>query len=161
MSGPSTPGSTSGPSGSDASSSDARVRVVAAAEGELGEQDPSKYWEEVLPEHQQGTGFKGHWCGGFALWCLRQAGLARNIDWQIGRGFCFQLPRTSSPEPGDIAYIDQPFQHHAVVVTASGNSVTTVDGNQPGSSVQLRTRPRSAITAFFSIEDLIQEANAA
>jgi hypothetical protein len=140
---------------------DPRARVVAIAQNELGAQNPVKYWEEVLPPEKQGRGFSGAWCGGFALWCLRQAGIAQQTDWQIGKGFCFNLPRTASPLPGDIAYIDQPFQHHAIVVSANGDSIRTIDGNQAGSTVQERTRKRGQITAFFSIDPLLlQTSNA-
>lgn len=139
------------------SSSPARTRVVAVAEAEVGQQDPNKYWNEVLPPAQQNTGFSGAWCGGFALWCLHQAGLARGINWEIGKGFCYQLPRTISPQPGDIAYIDQPFQHHAIVAKVGAELVTTIDGNQAGNTVRVVTRERSKITAFFSIAPLLSE----
>jgi hypothetical protein len=135
-----------------------RLRVVAVAEAEIGKQEPAKYWEAVLPEQHRRHGYHGEWCGGFALWCLRQAGLAPNLPWVIGKGFCYTLPTTRDPQPGDVAYIDKPFQHHAVVAAVVGDQVTTIDGNQYGSTVALRTRARSAFTFFFSIAPLLEES---
>lgn len=132
-----------------------RLRVLEIAQGEIGKQDPTKYWEEVLPLSDRGKGFRGAWCGGFALWCLKQAGLAPNLDWAIGRGFCYRLRATNAPKPGDVAYIDQPYQHHALVVEVMGDRVHTIDGNQLGSTVKATDRPRSKITAFYSIESLL------
>jgi hypothetical protein len=134
-----------------------RKRIVLIAENELGQQDPQKYWSEVIPG-AAGTTFTGDWCGGFSLWVLHQAGIARDVPWEIGKGYLFRLPTTRDPQPGDIAYMDQPYQHHAVVVSSDGANVTTVDGNQPGSMVKLRTRPLSAWTAFYSVQPWIDAA---
>ena len=134
-----------------------RERIVAAAQGELGSQDPSKYWDEVIPG-LAGETFVGAWCGGFALWALHQAGIAQDVDWEIGKGFLFRLPRTSDPQPGDIAYFDQPYQHHAVVVSSDGVTLTSVDGNQQGSTVKMRERPVTDATAFFSVQPWIDAA---
>lgn len=136
-----------------------REKIVEAAEGQLGEQDPDKYWAIVQPAMVK-TG--AAWCGGFALWALKQAGLAGNIDWSIGKGFIFkgnngrQLPVTHAPKPGDIAYFNN-LQHHAIVKEVNGNELITIDGNQgPGEQVKLRTRGLNDATAFYSIEPLIQ-----
>lgn len=131
-----------------------RDAVVAYARGEIGQQDPAKYWGDVLP----GTtgGYPPHWCGGFTLWALHQAGLAKTINWKIGKGYCYQLPITRNPQPGDMAYFDQPYQHHAVVVDVSGDTLTTVDGNQPGQTVRERTRSIAATKpVFYSIAPLL------
>jgi hypothetical protein len=61
-----------------------------------------------------------------------------------------RLPQTRNPKPGDLGYIDQPFQHYAIVEFVDGNTITTIDGNSMG-SVQRRVRQRSQFTAFFSI----------
>jgi hypothetical protein len=44
------------------------------------------------------------------------------------------------------------------VVESDGTSITTVDGNQPGNMVKLRTRPVSAWTAFYSVQPWIDAA---
>lgn len=135
-----------------------RQKVVDAALTQLGEQDPDKYWGIVQPAMVK-TG--AAWCGGFALWALKQAGLASNIDWTVGKGFIFKgasgrsLPITKSPQPGDIAYFNN-LQHHAVVKEVNGPELVTIDGNQgPGEQVKLRTRNIGAVTAFYSIEPLL------
>jgi len=133
-------------------SGDTRQTILAIASSQIGPQDPKRYWADVIPEH---PGFSGAWCGGFTLWVLHQAGIAKDISWEMGKGYCYRLPITDDPKPGDIAYFDKPYQHHAIVESVSGNVLTTIDGNQPGESVARRIRPRDSATAFYSIEPLL------
>lgn len=145
--------------------SDKRAKVVRIARGELGPADPDKYWAVVQPKLMGNpTGIS--WCGGFALWALQQAGLAKDMIWHIWKGEgshsgfaeTYKLPRTKDPKPGDIAYFDQPFQHHAIVERNNGDgTVDTIDGNQkPGESVGEKKRvPIKSATAFYSIENLV------
>lgn len=153
------------------SESEARSRVATVALGEVGQRDPLKYWRDVLPglDDAQLAAYAEtrDWCGGFALWCLREAGLAEDITWKDGKGFCYRLPQTTDPKPGDIAFF-KALNHHAVVVAydpASG-IVETVDGNQgpllhpddPGSvrtAVARHRRKASSVTTFFSIAPLL------
>lgn len=134
---------------------DLRQRIVRAAEGELGPGDPPKYWRSC---RVAGPPFPKHWCGGFALWAIHQADVALDVAWKIGLGFCEvqRLPRTTQPKPGDVAYKDKPFQHHAVVASVSGDTVTTIDGNQP--HVARRTKNLPEWTCFYSIEPLLTKA---
>jgi hypothetical protein len=136
---------------------DLRQRIVRAAEGELGPGDPPKYWRSCKVA---GPPFPKHWCGGFALWAIHQAEVALDVAWKIGLGFCEvqRLPRTTKPKPGDVAYKDKPFQHHAVVERADGDTVTTIDGNQPHCA--RRQKKLSAWTCFYSIEPLLTKAAA-
>lgn len=106
---------------------------------------PDQIWEDTAPTL---VGSGAAYCGGFALWVLHQAGLFPGLPWEPGKGFCYKLPRTNLPEPGDIAYFEN-LQHHAVVIEIEDQNVTTVDGNQPG--IAIRKRPMSSVTAFFSI----------
>ena len=136
-----------------------RIKVVKAAASQLGVQDPDKYWSVVNP----GLVNSGKaWCGGFALWALKQAGLALDTFWHTnanheGYGFAevYRLPKTKSPLPGDIAYYDQPYQHHAIVTANDGVTVSTIDGNQAGNTVATKTRPLSSATAYYSIEPFL------
>lgn len=132
----------------------ARSAVIAAAAGRIGTPDASSFWNVCGREP---FSKRLAWCGIFALWCLREAGLAR-FDWEFGKGFLYRLRRTDTPEPGDIGYIDHPFQHHLIVERVDGDRVHSIDGNTP--RVQRKERPRSAITAFYSIEPLILESSA-
>lgn len=133
-----------------------RAAVVAAARGELGAggaakvQDPDKYWRVVCPAL---VGSTAAWCGGFALWCLREAGVC-DWPWIVGKGFASRLRTVSLPERGDIAYFAN-LQHHAIVVDVGGGLVTTVDGNQTNETVALRTRRIVDVTAFYSIGQLV------
>lgn len=126
-----------------------RSVVVLAAIAEIGPGDIPKYWaacgiaDEPYPKH---------WCGAFALWAIKQAGLAPGVKWVIAKGFASNLPLTKSPQPGDIFYDDRPWQHHALVELATSDIVTTIDGNQP--EVCRRTRPKSA-AVYYSIQPYI------
>ena len=132
-----------------------RQRIVTAAAGELGPGDPPKYWRSC---RVPGPPYPKHWCGGFALWALHEAQVGLDVSWRIGLGFCEveRLPRTTRPKPGDVAYKDKPFQHHAVVERVDGDTVTTIDGNQPHCA--RRVKKLSAWTCFYSVESLIKRS---
>lgn len=130
-----------------------RDRVVALASAEVGSSDPAKYWRDVLAQPWHGA-YPRHWCGAFALWCLRQAELT-DWHWEVGKGFLWRLPRTKTPEPGDIGYVDQPFQHHYVIADAGKHTLTSVDGNQGSPGVQERHRAVAKDT-YFSIAPLLR-----
>jgi peptidoglycan hydrolase-like protein with peptidoglycan-binding domain len=131
-----------------------RERVVEIAAAEVGGSLPGKYWLDVLEPSWRGP-YPKHWCGAFALWCLQQAGL---IDWrwEVGKGFLWRLSRTTDPQPGDIGYLDQPFQHHYVVERADKHTLTSIDGNQGTPGVQRRNRAINGKSAFFSIAALLR-----
>jgi hypothetical protein len=131
----------------------ARSRIIRIATGEVGAPDYEKYWLDVLPG--QSGGFPNDWCGAFALWALHQAGVGTDVEWEIGRGFAYRLPMTNTPKPGDIAYFDQPYQHHSLVMDLTGDTLTTVDGNQAHDTVKIVKRDPRNVSAFFSIEPLL------
>ena len=92
------------------------------------------------------------WCGIFSVWAHKRAG--KDIgNWQIGRGVSAfgTIQHTKNPQAGDIGYIDQPFQHHCIIVKIDGNNVVSIDGNSGlYSEVKENTRPLSAYTGFFT-----------
>ena len=92
------------------------------------------------------------WCGIFSVWAHKKAG--KDIGtWQIGKGVSAfgTIKQTSSPQAGDIGYIDQPFQHHCIIVKVDGNNVHSIDGNSGlYSEVKENTRPLSTYTGFFT-----------
>lgn len=138
----------------DSPISDTRARVVEIARSQICVPNARNFWEVCGKEP-----YSAHhsWCGIFALWCLRQAGIA-DFDWEFGKGFLYRLPRTLDPQPGDIGYIDQPYQHHLVMESVSPVQVRSIDGNTP--TVSTRARRPAAITQFYSIEPLILAAHA-
>lgn len=92
------------------------------------------------------------WCGIFSVWAHKRAG--KDIGtWQIGKGVSAfgTIKQTTNPQPGDIGYIDQPFQHHCIIVKVDGNSVHSIDGNSGlFSEVIENIRPLSAYSGFFT-----------
>jgi hypothetical protein len=138
-----------------------RQAILAAAKAELGHVGGDRYF---ATEHPAYLGTKTDWCGVFALWALHQAGLALDRQWIDGKGFILTgvhpLPATKNPQPGDLIYIDQPFQHQGLVQRVEGDRVFTIDGNTRN-TVAEHDRPRSSITAFFSIAPLLADAGIA
>lgn len=144
----------------------ARSRVVEIAASQIGVADPSPYWLAVFGSVPTSATGKVHWCGAFALWCLRQAGLTQR-KWTKAKGFIWcdehgafsrtpYLSIVKRPEPGDIAYFDQPFQHYAIVEGLGVNLVYLIAGNLP--DVGRQTAPILR-PAYYSIESLIPEGD--
>jgi hypothetical protein len=92
------------------------------------------------------------WCGIFTVWAHKKAG--KDIGtWQIGKGVSAfgTIQQTTTPQAGDIGYIDQPYQHHCIVVRIDGNNVHSIDGNSGWySEVKESIRPMSAYSGFFT-----------
>lgn len=132
-----------------------RAAVVTIAENELGSLDPRVYWADVMPNASPHD-YPKDWCGAFALWVLHQAGMALDLEWKIGRGFLIpNLPQTTHPKPGDIAYFEHN-QHHAIVSEVTSSSVGLINGNGAGGQVTRSIAPLNTVTAFFSIERLLE-----
>lgn len=95
------------------------------------------------------------WCGIFAFWALNKSGVPMP-KWKLGENMIkpesARLPG-SPPMPGDIAYRNA-YSHFAIVESATGNTVKTVNGNTAGEDnlggqVQTKENPLSDWTAFF------------
>lgn len=128
-----------------------RKQVVKAALSQIGLGNANKYWEDVI-----GSGpYPKEWCGGFALWALHQAGLAKNWKWEIGKGFLYKLPVTQTPEIGDIAYFEKN-QHQAVIkMIHDDGTMSIINGNGVGGVVNESRGPLNNAKAFYSIQPLI------
>lgn len=146
---------------------DYRARVLEIAKAEIGPQAKGSakvqgYWRDTLlgATEAQVKQFaaKAEYCGGFALWCLKKAGLAKDVYWQIGKGFLgpARLKTTRAPSRGDVGYIPQPFQHHFLYDYEYDGWVTSVDGNQP--DVREKRRRKDGLI-FYSIQPLIDAAS--
>ncbi len=136
-----------------------RLRVAQAAQSQLGLRNAAIYWADVLPGYPPAS-YPKDWCGGFALWTLHQAGLAKNLIWTIGLGFLSgNLPTTQNPQIGDIAYFTTN-EHEAVVVGVdlAAGTVDLINGNGTGGAVSASTTPISHVAAFYSIQDLLSSA---
>lgn len=139
------------------SSSDAyRARVVALAKAEVGKADLDRYFASACPPC---VGSHPEWCGIFALYILRQAGLT-DWQWRVGSGFLERkggLVRTNDPKPGDMAYFNSN-QHHAIVVGVRGDTVDLVNGNGQGGVVTESSPSKGKAAAYYSIQPLIDAA---
>jgi hypothetical protein len=107
-------------------------------------------WDDSIIE-TAGTAMPS-WCGIFSVWAHKKAG--KDIgSWQMGRGVsAFRtLTQTTNPQPGDIGYIDQPYQHHCIIVKVEGDTVFSIDGNSGNySEVIENRRPVTAYSGFFT-----------
>lgn len=143
-----------------------RKRVITIASTQIGQDDPSAYWQDVLGYVPPKT---IAWCGAFVLWDLR---LVFAVDWKwVPRlGFIYvdndgnrldvpRLPSVSVPSVGDIAYYDKPFQHYAFVesVETSEHNLTSrvhvIAGNTP--DVSRFTENIRRASRYYSIAPLL------
>lgn len=144
-----------------------RILEIAASKlGQYGKGSPEVYaiWRDVLPPswsdqqvHQYAN--TKEWCGGFALHCLRLAGVT-DAHWQDGIGFLgpLHLHRVPWPKPGDIAIKEHPFSHHMLVEWWNNdNDWGDLAGNTPFAA---RHRHRSSVgIAYYSIDPLLHVAD--
>lgn len=129
------------------------------------------YWRRVLGAAWKGP-FPNAWCAAFALWSLKEAGLAPGVIQIVnnvnGKGFGFcepcALPHVpwTEAQPGDVCYFEK-YQHHAILERVDGEHIWTVDGNQPaidrhGPQGSLPARHHSSVAVFYSIAPFITAA---
>jgi surface antigen len=134
-----------------------RDKIVAWAESQEGSSDSSVYWDDALGGAS--GPYPKDWCGAFVLNALHSAGVAEGSTWAIGRGLEATLPKltkTKDPKPGDIAYFNAK-QHVAIVSKIKSDEVELVNGNSTGNKVVINTKPKTAVTAFYSIEPYLSE----
>lgn len=143
---------------------DARARLVAWARGEVGTQDPNKYYRVCAPS------FVGHekaWCGIFCLSGLHALKLC-SWFWSIDPerpGFVWRLDRTTEPKQGDIAVfrfdeLGRELWHHAIIDRLESSRVRSIDGNvlrSPLEGVAERVRPVTPNVSFYSIARLLRD----
>jgi hypothetical protein len=150
-----------------------RTSIVAAAQGELGKVQARlndgtgkrvgaerllEYFHIAAPEVWDDSiietaGAKmPSWCGIFSVWAHKKAG--KDVgNWQMGKGVSAfgTLTQTDSPQPGDIGYIHEPNQHHALVKEVAGDTIHTIDGNSGlNSEVIENAKPRSEYSGFLT-----------
>lgn len=97
-----------------------------------------------------------NWCGIFVFWALNKSGVPMP-KWTLGKGVVkpeAAYPKGYVPKTGDIAYKDG-YSHYAIVESATGDTVKTVNGNTAGEDnlggqIQTRDHPMSNWTAFFN-----------
>lgn len=134
-----------------------RKKVVEVARSQVGKKDLDTYFADAAPQF---VGQHPEWCGIFALWCLHQAGLAKEKTWKTGLGFLETsppLPKTHDPKPGDIAYYTK-YSHQAVVLVNNGDGTTeNANGNGSGGVVSISHPNISDAAAFYSIQGLIDQ----
>lgn len=159
------PGLAGGSTGTKCNEDALRARVVEAARSQIGKPLLNEYLADAAPQY---VGQHPEWCGIFALWAIHQAGIARDVQWKTALGFVEveheggpagrDFPRTSSPKAGDIAYYDQPYQHHAVVAAVRGDVLDVINGNGSGSRVTASSPARSKATNYYSIQKYVDRA---
>jgi hypothetical protein len=155
-------------SGETGEAIDARRALVMWALGELGEQNPNKYYRVACKEFaDRQLEHSKSWCGIFCLAGLHAIGVC---DWQWSTkptepGFVFRLRRTTTPEPGDIVVFQRGEDgsnvwHHAIVQDVRNGRIYTIDGNVlrfPKEGVATRDRPWDENASFFSIGSLLRD----
>jgi hypothetical protein len=134
----------------------------------MSPRDRWEVWRNALPREWSDAQVDSyqlkHWCGGFALACLHDAGLALDTFWKDGVGFCEpkRLTKVRVPEPGDIAWFVKN-AHYCLVERVRGNLFDSIDGNQgltpARPSIKLHTgRALSSVAVFYSIKPFLESA---
>ncbi len=138
------------------------IYAAATLIGKYGKGSPEVYdiWRDVLPSswsdaqvHQYAA--TKEWCGGFALHCLRLAGVTQE-HWHDGIGFLgpLHLHQVTGPKPGDVAIKASPFNHHMVVEFFNDpNDWGDIAGNTPDAARHHHTTSQGI--TFYSIEPLL------
>jgi len=100
------------------------------------------------------------WCGIFVLAMLHAEGLGLDVRWEIGSGFAFRLPRTNTPQPGDMFVGPPNLYHHGIVeahyAVGERQWLASIEGNTP--AVVRRDRPEPARLAYYSIQPWLDDA---
>jgi hypothetical protein len=132
-----------------------RRQVVNAALSKVGATNANEFWVDALPAGTPTSDYPKDWCGAFDLWAIHQAGLGLGVNWKIGEGFLIpHLSMTHDPKPGDVAYFAHN-QHHAIVSDVIGSTVSLINGNGAGGQVTTSSCPKANVTAFFSLDKLL------
>lgn len=143
---------------------------IAASQADPADRTKRKGWERlkvyfdtaapnVYPNILKFPPQATDWCGIFALWAIKAAGspgadkpLGTWTDTQ-GIGQVPGMLPTSSPQKGDVAAVAEGNQHMDLVfsVSADGNSIQTIDGNDAGGTVTgpSKSKPKTSFTAGF------------
>ena len=139
---------------------DPRARVVAIARAELDSTDWQKYQRDAAPCYPFGV--RKLWCGIFALWCLRAAGLTQWL-WVDRDGFVFGLGWRVAvpPQPGDVVVKHAPFAHHSIVEEVRGGTIHVIAGNtgtSPGVVARQSYSATSREITVYTIRPLVDAA---
>jgi hypothetical protein len=97
-----------------------------------------------------------HWCGIFACYVIRQAGLSA-VRWTLYGGKMLNIEYRNGNKnmaPGDVAIIVSG-NHHFIVtdIDYSSNSMSTVEGNTSGQYIRARTRKTSEPYGYYHISE--------
>jgi hypothetical protein len=109
----------------------------------------SRNWKGVrLPGvFMPGAIYKGEqlgfsWCGVFATWVYRQAGI--ETKWIIGGGPTklkhYSSKEISSLKPGDIGHI-QKQNHHFIILSVKDGKIRSINGNSDAQSILIKDGP--------------------
>ena len=91
------------------------------------------------------------WCGIFATWVARSAGI--ETQWRMGLGPSgLKLHYARDCKPGDIAVMAKNV-HHFIIAGPISDTVLTINGNSDNQSIQVKPRPLSSVVYFYSVED--------
>lgn len=132
----------------------------------MGMRVPQSQRPEITTDKDGGTKeyWRGtSWCGIFAVWAWRQAGL--DAKWGYGPMLGgVNLPTSTDLDfllPGDIVLMKGKENHHAMVagISADGKEFLTVDGNSGdptgGQTILHKRSERAEVAGFYSVDTVM------
>ncbi len=91
------------------------------------------------------------WCGIFATWVARSAGI--ETKWRIGAGPSnLKINFSRDCKPGDIAVMAE-HVHHFIVASPTADSIMTINGNSMNQAILVKPRPLASVLYFYSVEN--------
>lgn len=132
-----------------------RRRIVAVVRHEYDHKQPGEYYAQGVTEP---------WCADFVSWTMRKAGVPldnpNSGSWRIpGVATLTEFYRSAGrfrgpnyrPTTGDVVLYQAPNrfkQHTNIVLQVSGETVTTVGGNEPPSSISINSYDLATVTGI-------------
>lgn len=97
---------------------------------------------------QPGTGGVS-WCGIFATWCARRAGVATKWTAGLGPTGLAKVAGSVGMQPGDIVVEKGATVHHYVVASIDGDQIVSVNGNSDAQSILVKPKSRAGVWYYY------------
>jgi hypothetical protein len=118
--------------------------------------DGVRLYDMRVPQKDYNTGsWLGgvQWCGIFATWCWRQAGM--NVKWMWPAPSGVKPRQDKTPQIGDIVILKGGLVHHFILINKQGDNGNwiTVNGNSDYQSILVKPVDPKNVAYYYSVDD--------